>query len=80
MAHARMRADPKEPGSWIRERPGIAKTYLQGFLIIDIISVIPFDLLALLVPAVGNFKGLRLMRLMKMFRLLRGTRGVPGGT
>ena len=64
--------DP-EDGQLIFHHPTIVKTYLKGWFTIDIISVMPFDLIALIFKdgAVGKLKILRVLRLLRLMKLLR---------
>jgi hypothetical protein len=75
---------------WVREQPQIIKHYLKSWFCVDLISVIPFDLIALfdeapvavagVAPAksqVGKLKmmrTIRLLRLLKLARILRASR------
>jgi hypothetical protein len=54
------------PGSLIRDRFLIAQNYIKGWFLLDIVSILPFDML-------GLFAGLDLdsLKLVKVFRLLR---------
>ena len=64
--------DP-EDGQLIFHHPTIVKTYLKGWFSIDVISVMPFDLIALIFKdgAVGKLKILRVLRLLRLMKLLR---------
>jgi len=66
-----------ESGTQIRDLGEIAKRYIRGWFIIDIVSIFPFDTLALLLNTSGKlkiFRVIRLARLAKLLRMLRAGR------
>ena len=44
-------ADPKNPGSLIRDRVRIAHTYFKGWFCLDLVSIFPFDMIGLFAGA-----------------------------
>ena len=64
--------DP-EDGQLVFHHPTIIKTYLKGWFTIDVISVMPFDMLSLIFNngEVGKLKILRVLRLLRLMKLLR---------
>ena len=64
--------DP-EDGQLIFHHPTIIKTYLKGWFPIDVVSIMPFDLVSLLFENsdVGKLKILRVLRLLRLMKLLR---------
>ena len=67
----------------VKSHARIAKNYLRSWFVIDLMSTVPFDLLATaMFPADEDgssevqtqFKLVRLMRLMKLFRIVRASR------
>lgn len=64
-------------GRMLKDRGEIADKYLREWFLLDLISLIPFDVMVLLESVSKEAKGfrlVRLMRLMKMLRLLRANR------
>ena len=66
-------------GQLIFHQPTIARHYLRGWLTVDVVSVMPYDLISLLTDnsSLGSlkvFRVLRLLRLMKLLRMLRSGR------
>ena len=76
------RAPKKDGGAWVKDMKKIRWNYLKGWFPIDLLSILPFDILAL--PSVGALSGglsilkiiriIRLMRLLKLFRVLKASR------
>lgn len=69
----------KEEGQWIYDAKKIASNYLRGWFTIDILSLLPFDLIGLVAtnPEVRKLKAVRvvrLFRLLKLFRVFRAKR------
>ena len=64
--------DP-EDGQLVFHHPTIVKEYLRGWFWIDVISVMPFDLVSLVFASdgVGKLKILRVLRLLRLMKLLR---------
>ena len=64
--------DPDD-GQLIYHHPTIIKEYLRGWFFIDVISVMPFDLVSLMFEneSVGKLKILRVLRLLRLMKLLR---------
>ena len=64
--------DP-EDGQLVFHHPTIIKTYLKGWFTIDVISIMPFDLLSIIFNngEVGKLKILRVLRLLRLMKLLR---------
>ena len=69
-------------GMWVTHRGKIARTYLRSWFVIDVISVMPFDVLTRLrekedetdLAILRTFRFIRLMRLIKLLRILRASR------
>jgi hypothetical protein len=68
-------------GELIRDHKIIAKRYLKGWFLLDVLSVLPFDLLTIAAPGAvadgpmaKSFKLVRIMRLVKLARVLRASR------
>jgi len=66
-------------GGWVRNQRSIAKAYLKGWFAIDLVSVLPFDIVSYSTgdPAVAKlkvFRVIRLLRLLKLIRILRANR------
>lgn len=64
--------DP-EDGQLVFHHPTVVRSYLKGWFPIDVVSVFPFDLIALLMntSSVGRMKVLRILRLLRLVKLLR---------
>jgi voltage-gated potassium channel Kch len=64
--------DP-EDGQLIFHHPTVIKEYLRGWFTIDVVSVMPFDLVSLMFEneSVGKLKILRVLRLLRLMKLLR---------
>ena len=64
--------DPLD-GQLVYHHPTIIRTYLKGWFIIDVISILPFDLVSIIFNngAVSKLKILRAMRLLRLMKLLR---------
>ena len=62
-----------EHGQWEFDNKKIAKHYLRGWFAIDLVSVVPFDLLGNVVgsDSLGQLKILRLIRLLRLIKLAR---------
>ena len=72
---------PENEGEMIHDHKIIAKTYLKGWFILDVVSVLPFDILTIASPglippgpASKSFKLIRILRLIKLMRVLRASR------
>jgi len=73
--------DHGKGGQWVTDRRKIVRHYLQSWFVIDVFSVLPFDLLmsfGLLAGEGANLlritRTMRLLRLMKLLRILRASR------
>lgn len=64
--------DPVD-GQMIYHHPTIIKRYLKGWFTIDLVSILPFDLVSILFDndSLSKFKILRVLRLLKLMKLLR---------
>ena len=64
--------DP-EDGQLVFHHPTIIRTYLKGWFLIDVISVVPFDMVSMFFGSeeVGKLKILRILRLLRLMKLLR---------
>lgn len=62
-----------EKGRYIKKQSELAHRYLTGWFAIDFISVLPFDMVGLLVKSddVSQLKVLRVIRVIRLFKLLR---------
>lgn len=59
---------------WVKSHWLIAKRYFKSWFIIDVISIIPFDIASLLNsddPILSKLKGLRVIRAFRMLKLVR---------
>jgi len=67
------RTSADEGGMWIRDRPRIRRHYLRGWFTIDLVSILPFDIVsfALQDGALGKMKVLRIIRLLRLLKLVR---------
>ena len=61
-----MYPDGSAVGLFVTDRKRIARKYLKGFFIIDLLSVIPYHEMEM-----GGLKALKLLRLLRLFKLLR---------
>lgn len=71
--------DPTMSVTWIQDYPTIARRYLKSWFLVDFVSVIPYDLIALMMQSdelqqLQALRTLRLLRLAKLFRVLRAIR------
>jgi potassium voltage-gated channel Eag-related subfamily H protein 7 len=62
---------------WISDHGVIAKRYLKFWFLIDLVSIMPFDMMSFFTSneALENAKGARLIRLLRLLKLLRILRG-----
>jgi len=60
-------------GGWIRDRGRIRRHYLKGWFTIDLVSILPFDIVAFALKdgALGKMKALRIIRLLRLLKLVR---------
>eukprot|EP00232_Nephroselmis_pyriformis_P003512 CAMPEP_0182906042 /NCGR_PEP_ID=MMETSP0034_2-20130328/33430_1 /TAXON_ID=156128 /ORGANISM="Nephroselmis pyriformis, Strain CCMP717" /LENGTH=656 /DNA_ID=CAMNT_0025041611 /DNA_START=421 /DNA_END=2388 /DNA_ORIENTATION=+ len=60
-------------GDWIVDLQMICLKYLKGWFIVDIISVLPYDVVGIISghEETGNIKLLRIIRLLRLVKLLR---------
>eukprot|EP00746_Dinoflagellata_sp_MGD_P138980 gnl/MRDRNA2_/MRDRNA2_72521_c0_seq1.p1 gnl/MRDRNA2_/MRDRNA2_72521_c0~~gnl/MRDRNA2_/MRDRNA2_72521_c0_seq1.p1 ORF type:complete len:802 (+),score=97.17 gnl/MRDRNA2_/MRDRNA2_72521_c0_seq1:217-2622(+) len=58
---------------WIRDQKLIARRYLRGWFVIDLMSILPFDSVGLVLqnPAVQKLKLIRIVRLLRLLKILR---------
>ena len=69
---------PENEGEMIHDHRVIAKTYLSSWFLLDIVSVLPFDVIMVADPSLlepgpmtRSFRLIRILRLMKLMRVLR---------
>jgi hypothetical protein len=67
-----------ETGQWVTDYRRIAKRYIKGWFAVDVVSVIPFDLISMAMvnsvdssSELGLFKVFQLLRLVKLARIAR---------
>ncbi len=70
-----------DSGRWLLSLRSIVGHYAGRWLLIDLVSIIPFDLLSLglktdAMSRFGILRTVRLLRLMKLVRVLKGARYV----
>jgi len=58
-------------GNWIKDAGTLRCMYLKGWFWIDCISILPFDILGLMVSSLSEFKVIRAIRVLRLFKLLR---------
>ena len=58
--------DGASVGLYVTDRRRIARRYLRGFFVVDLLSVIPYHEMEM-----GGLKALKLLRLLRLFKLLR---------
>eukprot|EP00937_MAST-01D_sp_MAST-1D-sp2_P006043 g6043.t1 len=60
-------------GTWVTDRRRIARRYLTSWFPVDVISILPFDIVAWQVQSnsVGRLKALRILRLFRLLKLMR---------
>lgn len=69
--------------NWITNRKRILQRYAEGWMLIDVVSTIPYDLIDIIVPQNGaesegggsNLKVLRVLKILKLVKLLRIIKG-----
>ena len=61
--------DTPEGTFYVKERKKIALRYLRGWFGLDLISILPFDLVGMLVGS-GDVARLKSIRLIRLFRLI----------
>lgn len=69
-------AVPLERGSevlWVQRPWALARMYLRSWFLVDLLSIIPFDALALVADS-DDAAGLRAARVLRLLRLLRLTK------
>jgi hypothetical protein len=64
---------------WIKDPHKIAKNYMRGWFIIDIVSVFPFDLVADIVFADSSSGDLQILKVIRAIRLLKMARVLRAG-
>ena len=62
---------PDKNGEFIRNRQVLAKRYLKTWFSVDVISILPIDIVALASPGISSGPELRSIRLLRVFRLLK---------
>jgi voltage-gated potassium channel Kch len=64
--------DPSD-GLLLFHHPTIIRSYLRGWFVLDVVSILPFDLVSIIFNngAVSKLKILRVLRLLKLMKLLR---------
>ena len=67
------RLSAQKGGGWVRDRKMIVRHYLRGWFSIDLVSILPFDVVAWAMQdgALGKMKVLRIIRLMRLLKLVR---------
>ena len=58
--------DGPSVGLYVTDRRRIARRYLKGFFLVDLLSVIPYHEMEM-----GSLKALKMLRLLRLFKLLR---------
>lgn len=63
----------EEKGVLIKKQDQIIKRYLSGWFWIDLVAILPFDMIGVIANSddLNNLKALRIARLMRLFKLLR---------
>ena len=66
-----------EDGIWVTSKQELALRYFKGMFIIDLLSIMPFDLIEVIgdggsLGSLKVFRVLKLFRLLKMLRIFRG--------
>lgn len=58
---------------WIKDRKKIAEKYLKGWFFIDLFSILPFDVLGMVMdnPEIKKLKAVRIVRLLRLLKLVR---------
>ena len=68
--------DPsKGEGSFERRHVVLAKKYLKGWFMLDVVTIIPFDVLVYASVLTGPVKGTKLLRIMRLIKLLKVLKG-----
>jgi len=60
-----------EKGNHIKNLSQLREMYMKGWFIIDFVSILPFDVMGLLVDGLSEFKVIRAIRVLRLFKLLR---------
>ena len=65
-------------GVWVTSKRELALTYFKGMFIIDLLSVMPFDIVAATTTndEMGDLKMLRVLKLFRLLKMLRIFRGL----
>eukprot|EP00937_MAST-01D_sp_MAST-1D-sp2_P004838 g4838.t1 len=69
-----------DAGMWVTSRVRIARNYLRGWFLLDVVSILPIDILSVAMEAsesgagVGQLKILRVIRVFRLAKLLRVAR------
>lgn len=61
-------------GNWVKDHKTLVRNYLRGWFWIDFISILPFDMIGLILGgdgAVSQFKAVRAIRILRLLKLLR---------
>ncbi|CEM39207.1 unnamed protein product [Vitrella brassicaformis CCMP3155] len=74
-----LKQDSKTGARWVKDRRMIMRHYLKGWFAIDLLSILPFDVLGLLyesktIQRLKIVRALRLLRLLKLARVLSTSR------
>mmetsp|Transcript_12460 Transcript_12460/g.15786 ORF Transcript_12460/g.15786 Transcript_12460/m.15786 type:complete len:770 (-) Transcript_12460:153-2462(-) len=62
--------DIEEAGLWVKDLKKIQSNYLKGWFTIDLISILPFDVIAFF-DGSGSFSTLKIVRVIRVLRLLK---------
>ena len=60
-----------DDGIWVTSKQELALRYFKGMFIIDLLSIMPFDLIELVEGEGGSLGSLKVFRVLKLFRLLK---------
>ena len=69
----------RDAGNWVTDRRRIARNYLKGWFAIDLVSILPFDVVSVAIESeemkkLTIVRVVRLMRLAKLARIMRAGR------
>ena len=69
----------RDAGNWVTDRRRIARNYLKGWFAIDLVSILPFDIVSVAIESeemkkLTIVRVVRLMRLAKLARIMRAGR------
>ena len=60
----------RDAGQWVTERSRIARHYLKGWFAIDLISILPFDVVSVAIES-EDMKKLTIVRVVRLMRLAK---------